>query len=141
MLWNVAFATVLGGCSGTSFVEGTLSLGEHVGEFEFAEVRAFPPHSAGFSVRRIYDGEELLEDSIVLGKSPSPITFRLEGYDIGDPGGPWRMLAWLTNREHSTWVGTHEPYGTRSFAFDCANGPACAVQGVDLTIDNVAPPN
>ena len=128
------------GCTGSSFVEGTLQLGEATG-FEFAEVRAFPEYPDGFNVRRIYTGDEVLLQSIRIDNADVPATFRLEGYDIGDPGGPWRVLAWLTNREDSEWVGTNERYGTRTFVFDCSNGPVCAIRGVSIDIDTVAPPN
>ncbi len=144
ILAAVTLAALASGCSGSSFVEGTLSLGELPPDdtgFEFAEVRAFPESTEGFNVRRLYSGDEVLLQSFLLGNAEVPVAFRLEGYDVGDPGGPWRIMAWLTNREESTWVGTNEPYGTKTFTFDCANGPVCAIRGVDLTIDQVAPPN
>lgn len=144
ILGAMTLAVVTAGCSGSSFVEGTLSLGELPPDdtgFEFAEVRAFPENPEGFNVRRIYSGDEVLLQSFLLGNAEVPVSFRLEGYDVGDPGGPWRILAWLTNREDSSWVGTNEPYGTKTFTFDCANGPVCAIRGVDLTIDQIAPSN
>lgn len=139
-----ALALIVGGCSGSSFVEGSLSLGDLMPDdtgFEFAEVRAFPEGPDSFTVRNVYRGDEVLEQSFLLGNADVPVSFRLEGYDVGDPGGPWRILAWLSNREDSEWVGTNEPYGTRSFSFDCTNGPVCAIRGVDVDVDQLAPPN
>lgn len=144
MVGIFAFAVTTVGCSGSSFVEGTLQLGEISPDnpgFEFAEIRAFPESQDGFDVRRVYSGEEVLEQSLLLGASDVPTAFRLEGYDVGEPGGPWRVLAWLTNRDDSDWVGTSEPMGTRTFTFDCGGGPVCAIRGVDVTIDQVAPSN
>ena len=135
---------LVGGCSGESFVEGELRLGDlppSASGYEFAEVRAFPEHPEGFSVRRIYEGQEVLEQSFLLGNNAVPASFRLEGYDVGEPGGSWRIIAWLTNREDSEWVGTGEPYGTREFTFDCSNGPVCAIRGIDVTVNELAPDN
>lgn len=131
-------------CGGESFVEGDLRLSDLEGSaasFDFAEIRAFPEYPEGFSVRGIYRGNELLQQSVLLRDTELPVSFRLEGYDVGEPGGPWRVLAWLTNRENSSWVGTGEPYGTRAFAFDCSTGPLCTIGGVDIDVAQLAPDN
>lgn len=124
-------------------MEGTLRLGDITPDdtgYDFAELRAFPEYPEGFAITSIYSGSETLSGSILIQSTDVPVQFRLEGYDVGDPGGPWRVLAWLTNREDSEWVGTNEPYGTRTFEFDCENGPVCAIRGVEVDIERIAPP-
>jgi hypothetical protein len=124
------------------FVEGTVRVGEdlQLAEGQHLIVRAVPDHPDGFDPRRVYHGDEVFAEQAEADAVQFPYEFHIEGSEPRSQDIPWLLLAWISDDPRATWIQPGERFGATQFDMvHVSHGPLFA-NGLEVTIDGVAPP-